>query len=175
MISAKKMQSFRQGRRYENGTSITLESVKNALAREAKSQGIPVAFYNDQIMSMNAFFGKAEDALVMHHPEHKSDYCSFVIRVNYQGNFAFVTVDSYGESKLMKNAAQQEYLKNEAGKRFKSAVSRGNSFDGGFAVTAGARAGVKALVGALTGSKEKLEQEKMWYSCMSVILDNVIN
>ncbi len=180
MISAKDLDmDFRPKIRYADGTDINLKVVQNALTEEANKHGIPIAFYADQVRvgGVMGIGSKVEDCIVLHHPDHKKDYFTFVIRVAHQGTYAFVSVDGYGKSKLMRAEEGRNRMTANAGANFKAAVfGDGNSVNMTNALIGGAIGGARKLVGALTGAKAKIEQESNWYAMVSdlfeVILDN---
>lgn len=47
MIKIDELREFRPTYRFEDGASISLEAVQNALATEAEKHDVPVAFYAD--------------------------------------------------------------------------------------------------------------------------------
>lgn len=81
MIKIDELREFRPTYRFEDGASISLEAVQNALAAEAEKHDVPVAFYADQVKSGSLFNKQIEDCIVMYHPEHRYDYFTFCIRV----------------------------------------------------------------------------------------------
>ena len=80
--------------------------MKEALTAEAEKNGIPVAFYADQVKSGGMFNKKIEDCIVMYHPEHRNDYFLFCTRVQQEGSLAFVAVNDFGASKQMDKFAR---------------------------------------------------------------------
>ena len=93
MIKIDELREFRPTYRFEDGASISLEAVQNALATEAEKHDVPVAFYADQVKSGSLFNKQIEDCIVMYHPEHRYDYFTFCIRVQHQGSMAYVAVN----------------------------------------------------------------------------------
>lgn len=113
MIKIDELREFRPTYRFEDGASISLEAVQNALATEAEKHDVPVAFYADQVKSGSLFNKQIEDCIVMYHPEHRYDYFTFCIRVQHQGSMAYVAVNDFGSSKQMDKFARAEYAKQD--------------------------------------------------------------
>lgn len=63
MIKIDELREFRPTYKYDNGSGITLDAVKEALSAEAEKNGIPVAFYADQVKSGGMFNKKIEDCM----------------------------------------------------------------------------------------------------------------
>ena len=121
--------------------------------------GIPVAFYADQVKSGGLFNSSVEDCIVMYHPEHQNDYFKFCIRVGRQGTYAFVSVNDFGQSKQMNKASYAENYK--ADRKGKSMSYKVGSMIGQGVMTLGK-------------SKQKLEEEQMYYQCVFDIFDEII-
>lgn len=189
MIKEKDIGEFRPQVRFQDGQSITLQTVQNALGDCARTHSIPVAFKNDQVKFGGMIGGHTEDCIVLYHPDHERDYFNFVITVGHQASYAFVSVYGGGTSKLMKKeeaaAAAKAELKN-AGKTTMHSWFGGSSESGamedtlrstiGFAKTTGSLA--KAAIGGLRslgGGKEKLQEEKNWYAMVSDIFDEIVS
>lgn len=160
MIKSDTLREFRPSVRYKDGRSITLQTVQNALQDAAKSLGIPVAFYADQVKSGGLLNSSVEDCIVMYHPEHESDYFKFCIRIGRQGTYALVLVNDFGKSKQMNKAAYVENYK--ADRRGKEMGYQIGSIIGQSLMTVGR-------------SKKKLEDEKMYYQCVFDIFDEIIS
>lgn len=160
MLKADSLREFRPTFRYEDGSDISLESVQTALENAANGMNIPVAFYNEQVKSGGLFNSTVEDCIVMYHPEHRNDYFKFCIRVNYQGNFAFISVNDFGQSKQMNKAGRAEAYR--ADRQGQSASYKIGSLIGQGLTTLGK-------------SKQKLEEEQRYYDCIEVILDEIIS
>ena len=92
------MREFRPVYQYEDGEYVTLDAVKWAISEAAQNLDVPVAFYPDQVKSGNLFNKSVEDCLVMYNPEHKNDYYLICIRVQHQGNLAYVAINNFGSS-----------------------------------------------------------------------------
>ena len=176
MIQEKDLQEFRPQVQYKDGRGITLSGIQNELDRVARENEIPVAFAMDQVKSGGFLGGSAEDCLVLYNPEHEKDYYKFCVRVRYQGNFAFVIVDSYGASKnsnklSMKGAAKNS-LKNGWNKA--NAAAKAGSNNIGMHLVGGALRGIAGGLAGFGGSKKKAEEEQMYYACMAAIFNEVI-
>lgn len=173
MIREKELQELRPQTKYKDGLEITLQSIQSALQSAAQQNNIPLAFGFDQVKS--GLLGGAEDCLVLYHPEHPKDYFSIAIRIKYQGKYAFVSVDTFGISKLMKaevvrkqlNATAKEGLNYHGYNPLQSAV-KGASIVGAGVV------GIRHLVKGKS-DKENMEIEQQWYSIICDILDEVIS
>lgn len=179
MINAKDLDmDFRPKIRYSDGTDITLPVVQKALTDEANKHGIPIEFYSEQVRvgGVMGMGGKVEDCLVLHHPEHKKDYFTFVIRVAHQGTYAFVSVDGYGKSKLMKAEDSRQRMKYAAKGHLGAAVfGNGNSQDMVHGLANAAIGGAKSLIANLTGAKAKMEQESNWYAMVSDLFEEILD
>lgn len=159
MIKIDELREFRPTYRFEDGASISLEAVQNALAAEAEKHDVPVAFYADQVKSGSLFNKQIEDCIVMYHPEHRYDYFTFCIRVQHQGSMAYVAVNDFGSSKQMDKFARAEYAKQDRkGKEL--------SYQIGSMIGAGIR--------NIGKSKQKLEEEQNYYGVVQYVLDQVI-
>lgn len=149
MIKADNLRKFHPGVRIKNGSGITLSAVQTAVEKGAEDIGIPVAFYDDQVKSGGLFNSSVEDCIVMYHPDHERDYFKFCIRVGRQGNYAFVSVNNFGESKQIAKANYAENSKREGGPM------------------------LDRLVMTIGRSKQKLEEEQMYYQCIFDIFDEI--
>lgn len=153
VIKEKELQEFRPQIRYQDGQDITLQAIQSLLQGEAQQAGIPIAFRLDQVRG--GLFGGAEDCLVLYHPEHQKDYFSVAVRIKRQGNYAFVSAESFGTSKLIKAEAVR--------KQFNAAAKEGIHYRG-YNPLENAAAGA-AIVGRAsqvsgTSSKGKVTRKK---------------
>lgn len=149
MIKADNLRKCHPGVRIKNGSGITLPAVQTAVEKGAEDIGIPVAFYDDQVKSGGLFNSSVEDCIVMYHPDHERDYFKFCIRVGRQGSYAFVSVNNFGESKQIAKANYAENSKREGGPM------------------------LDRLVMTIGRSKQKLEEEQMYYQCIFDIFDEI--
>ena len=159
MIKIDELREFRPDVYYKDGTDVTLQSVQAAIMRYAQDRGIPIAAYTDQVKSGNILNKSIEDCIVLYHPEHRSDYFKFCVRVKHQGNYAFVSIMDFGTSKQMKKAGQTEAYK-------ESRQGQSLSFKIGSLIGQG-------LV-SIGKSKTKLEEEQNYYTCITDIFDEII-
>ena len=160
MIKSDELREFRPNIRYKEGSYVTLQSLNNAIMSYAQSMGLPLASYADQVKTGNIFSKTVEDCIVFYHPEHKSDYFKFCVRVVYQGNYAFVSVMDFGESKQMKKADQANaYRESRKGQSMSFKV--GSLIGQGFA--------------SIGKNKSKLEEEQRYYSCVADVFDEVVS
>ena len=173
VIKGKELQEFRPQIRYQDGQDITLQAIQSLLQGEAQQAGIPIAFRLDQVRG--GLFGGAEDCLVLYHPEHQKDYFSVAVRIKRQGNYAFVSAESFGTSKLIKAEAVR--------KQFNAAAKEGSHYRGynplenaaaGAAIVGAGIAGVRHLIKGKS-DKEKMEAEQQWYTIICDMLDTVIS
>ena len=160
MIKADELREFRPTVRYQNGEGITLSTVQEAIKDCAIKMGIPVAFTSDQVKSGGLFNSSVEDCIVMYHPEHERDYFRFCIRVKRQGVYAFVSVNDFGKSSQMAKANRTEFAK--ADRRGKSMSYKIGSMIG-------------QGIANIGKSKQKLEEEKMYYQCVFDIFDEIVS
>lgn len=160
MIKADNLREFRPSVRYKDGSGITLQTVQNAIKDCAQQMGILVAFTSDQVKSGGLFNSSVEDCIVMYHPEHENDYFKFCIRVNRQGTYAFVSVNDFGQSKQMAKANRADFAKQDR-------QGKDMSYKVGSMVTQG--------IMNIGKSKQKLEEEQMYYQCIFDIFDDIIS
>ena len=171
MIKEKDLREKRPQVRFAQGQNIDLSVVQSALQQNADENGIPVAFSRDQVkyggLIGGLIGGGTDDCLILSHPQHPKDYFRICIRVKHQGNYAFVSVNDFGESRLLGNAATSEYTKNAVKDAFHGGSAAG-------AVGAVIGKGLRTLV--MGGSnKQKLEEEQNWYAMVSDLFDNIIS
>lgn len=160
MIKADELREFRPVIRYRNGITLSLSVIQSAIQDCAGNNGIPVAFYSDQVKSGGLLNRTIEDCIVLYHPEHPNDYFKICIRVQHQGGFAFVSAMDFGTSRQMKKAAQAEaYRQSRRGQSL--------SFKVGSLIGQG--------ITSIGRSKSKLEEEEYYYGCISDILDEVVS
>lgn len=159
MIKADVLREFRPTVRYKDGNGITLQAVLAAIKECARNNGIPVAFYKDQVKSGTLLNPAVEDCIVMHHPNHMFDYFKFCIRVAHQGNYAFVHVNDFGRSAQVAKVERAEFAKQD--RKGKSMGYKVGSLIG-------------QGIGNIGKSKQKLEEEQMFYQCLSDIFDEAI-
>ena len=163
MIKEKDLREMRPQVRYRNGQNITLQVLQNAIRGCAQENGIPVAFKSEQIKYGGLIGGNVVDCIVLYHPEHGTDYFNIAIQVKHQGNYAFVSVNYFGNSRLLGNLGSREYLANT--------LKNGSDADRlGALIGAGIRRVVKG-----GHNSQKLEEEQNWYSMVSDIFDDIIS
>ena len=105
------------------------------------------------------FNSTVEDCIVLYHPEHRNDYFKFCIRVGRQGTYAFVSVNDFGQSKQMAKAERAEFAKQDR-------KGKPMSYKMGSIIGAG--------IANIGKSKQKLEEEQMYYQCVFDIFDEII-
>lgn len=154
MINGEHLREFRPVYRYKDGANITLSIILEELNSAAIRYGIPVAIKYDQVKSGGMFNKKVEDCLVLYHPEHPKDYYNVCIRVQRQGNIAFVAVNDFGNSKNEVKAGSAA-----------GAIKGGNLGVVGSAIT-------NAIFGP---KKSKVEAEHNYYASLIDLFDEVIS
>ena len=163
MIKEKELREGRQIR-FRNGDNISFETVQEGLADLADQNAIKIAFYKDQVKFGNLFSSSIEDCIVLHHPEHRNDYICTVMRVTYQGKYAFLNLNDYGQSKM----AVKVYAATEGRKEAKE-ERRGLPMSERIGAAIGA--GIVNGVMSIGANKKKFEEEQNWYT----IVDDIIN
>ncbi len=172
MIKSDELREFRPVYTYNDGSAISLQTIKEAISTTAKKYNIPVAFEMDQIKSGGFLSKSIEDCLVLYHPEHAKDYYRIAISIQRQGSIAFVHANDFGESKNLKKLESRGQSK----EAFKNAMK---SDAGSYSVGSNSygaqllKSGFKAL-SSIGGSKAKQEEENNYYSALMMILDEVI-
>lgn len=167
MLKEKNLVEARDQIRIQDGTAVTLSTIKDALKDCANRHGVALAFENDQAKFGGLIGGATYDCLVVYHPDHKRDYYNFVVIVKYQGNYAFVSTFMTGISKQI----GRDINRDQAGADFKGSFKRMVSdpdLTGAFGQLLGS--GVKALF-SLGRNKQKLEEERNWYAMANDIFD----
>lgn len=158
MIKADELEEFRPRKGYMDGANVSLASIQSRLTAEANNIGIPLAFYQDQVKSGGLLNKKIDDCLVMHHPDHKSDYFYFCFRVQRQGSMAFVCIDITGVSKQVGKQAHAEFAREDRkGKEL--------SYKIGSLIGQGIR--------TIGMNKQKIEEEQNYYAAITHIIDQV--
>ena len=164
MIKEKELSSERKIR-FANGQGITLDVIKEAVSEEADKNGIPIAFYDEQIKFGGLIGGSVEDCIILYHPEHKKDYFNIIFRVTHQGSYAFLNISYYGQSKMQgkiysATEARQESKEERRGLPLSQRI--------GHAIGSGIANGIMSI-GA---SKKKFEEEQNWYAIVEDCIDS---
>lgn len=168
MIKEKELRDFRPDYQYENGREITLDLVREKLETAMQNAGAPIAFERDQIKTGGMFNSNTVECLVMYHPEHAKDYFNFCIFIVYEGNDAVVCVREYGQSKQMDKAYRSEIAKKGVKDYFRADAEDYSAIGNAIGSAIG------GALGSIGKSKKKLEAEKMYYSLVHEVLDEVI-
>ena len=163
MIKEKDLREMRPQVRYKNGQDITLQTVQNALSDAADEAGIPIAFRDDEVKYGGLIGGSTEPCIVLYHPEHPTDYFNICVRVKHQGAYAFVTVNDFGQSRLLGNQGSHEYLVDT--------LKHGSNSE---RIGALMGAGVRRLVKG-GRNNQKLEEEQNWYAMVEDIFDEIVS
>ena len=149
MIKEKELRDFRPDFQYKNGREITLNFVREKLEIAMNNASAPVAFEKD-------------------HPEHTKDYFKFCIYIIYDGNDAVVCTREYGQSKQMDKAYRSEIAKKGVKDYFRADAEDYSAIGNAIGSAIG------GALGSIGKSKKKLEAEKMYYSLVYEVLDEVI-
>ena len=160
MIKVDELREFRPGVRYKDGDGITLQSIQTVLQEEAQNMEVPVTFRSDEVKSGGFLNSSFENCLVMYHPEHPDDYFKICIRVAHQGNYAFVSINDFGQSKQVGKANRAEFAKQDR-------QGKTMSYKVGSMLSQG--------IMNIGMNKQKLEEEQMYYSCLWDLLDEVFS
>ena len=152
MIKIEDLREFRPVYRYEDGEYVTLDTVRAVIAEAAQEASVSVDFYSDQVKSGGLFNKSVE--------EHKNDYYLICIRVQHQGNLAYVIINDFGSSSQMDKFARSEYAKQD--RRGKSLSYKIGSVIG-------------STVRNLGKNRQKLEEEQRYYDSIQHVLDQVIS
>lgn len=168
MIKEKELRDFRPDFQYKNGREITLNLVREKLEIAMNNASAPVAFEKDQIKTGGIFNSNSVDCLVMYHPEHTKDYFKFCIYIIYDGNDAVVCTREYGQSKQMDKAYRSEIAKKGVKDYFRLDAEDYSAIGNAIGSAIG------GALGSIGKSKKKLEAEKMYYSLVYEVLDEVI-
>lgn len=164
MIKEKELTDFRPDFKYKNGREITLDFVREKLEIAMQNASVPIAFERDQIKIGTIFNSNTVDCLVMYHPEHAKDYFRFCIYIIYDGNDAVVCTREYGQSKQMDKAYRSEIAKKGVKDYFRADAEDYSAIG----------SAIGGALGSIGKSKKKLEAEKMYYSLVYEVLDEVI-
>lgn len=130
--------------RIPNGKDLTVADYQTMLQEECDSNGIPVAFAQDEVTTGGLLNKSVDPVLVLSNPEQKN-YMSFIIHITYQGNYAFVNV--YMNYKLKPSNALMNIVDNKSAK--------------------------SGLLNKITGANKKAEQEQDYYLILRDCLENV--
>lgn len=173
MLKEKELQEMRPTVQYKDGQNITLQSIRSALKNYLDSGNIAVAFDTEQIKRGGVLGGHTEDCLVVYHPEHRKDYFSFAVTVKNQGTYAFVSVSSFGVSKLMNLEAARKQVNAAAkeGANYRGYNPLQNAAAGASFIAAGIM-GVRHLAKGKS-DKENMEIEQQWYSIICSAFDEI--
>lgn len=144
---------------FGDAAEVTLETIKGAITDLAQQNGIPVAFYTDEAKD-GGLFGDTYAALVAYHPEHRNDYFNMAMILTKQGNFGTVSVHAAGKSKQM-----NKFARSEAAKEMRQGQSM--SFKVGSMVASGLM--------NMGKSKQKLQEEQMYYEIVLEIIGAALN
>ena len=139
---------FIQRIRFADAQGVNLLNFQDVLQEECDANGIPVAFHSDILKTGSLLNKQAEDILIIYNPEHPKDYFNFLVRITYQGKYAFLDVFTVGQSKNYSHARPGSNL---------------------------ATSMTKKLINAASGHKEKLQQEEDYYTILSDCIQRTIS
>ena len=130
--------------RFADGGNVNLSVLRDALQEQCDSNGIPVAFQDDTLKTGSFFNPQSEDVLILYHPDHSTDYLRFMLRVTYQGKYAFLDVFKVGGSK---NFARDNKASRSTG---------------------------QMLFNMLSGHATKLQEEENYYTILEDCFQNIL-
>lgn len=81
--------------RIKNGSTLTLQRIVELISEKAAHYNIPVAFKSEQISSdlISGMLGIKKHCVLLYHPQNEKNYLRYVIQLNTQGTYAFITVN----------------------------------------------------------------------------------
>lgn len=150
--------------RFQNGSGISLESIRSELQNLASREGIMVALDDEQLRFGSLFNSTTENCLLLYHPDHRKDYINSILRLTRQGNYAFLHIYEYGQSKM-------------AVKMYAATDARTEAREERRSMPLGERIGAALADGLVNGlmsigaNKQKYEQEQQWYAIVEDIID----
>lgn len=177
MIKENELQELQPEICYQDGQSITLQSIQHELQKKMAQADIAISFYPEQV-KYAGLLGGTENCLVVYHPDHKNDYFSIVIRLKRQGNLAYITINTTGVSKLMKSDALRKQVLETAKVGWKRAGELHKDYNvlndaaSGAAFVGAAAIGVRHLFKG-GSDKQKLEEEQHWYSLVCDMINRI--
>lgn len=152
MIVVIKFDDLREEKRYQvsDGGNAVLEDVATILSEKNEHlYGIPLEIKIDMVKTGGLLKSQTEPCLILEHPNHKSDYLNWAITMNVQGRMAFITLFSFGKSKLLGKEAQA-----------------------GIASSAGGMSG-KIFGKVLGPNRVKLQEERDYYAGVVALFNSI--
>ena len=162
-VKAKELQEFRPVIRYPSGTDVTLSRLEDEIRKQAAEYSLPIWIEEDEVKY--GLFDDRVPCLLLMHPDHQLDYMKFCAQIRYQGDNPLVSVHLYGTSRQLKKEAVAGQSTGAVG-----ALLFGGAAGVGYAICAGLRKAVNAI----GKNRSKLEEEKIWYSQVSEIFDQIV-
>ena len=98
MIDLKQLTEIHPIYCYPKGDTVSFEAIEKEIRKIADEFGIPIIIDTDKINSGSIIAPVIEDCLIIYHPEHRSDYRNFVIRISREGDTAFIGKFSLGDA-----------------------------------------------------------------------------
>jgi hypothetical protein len=132
-----------------------LSVLQSVLTKTAGKYQIPIAFKTDEIKAGGLLNSTKMDCLVVHHPQHYSDYFRYAVSIKRQGIMAYISINSFGRS-------NQANLHNIAANRAEL-MQQG-------------KVGMSLLAGVvgMGKNKNKLEDENNYYTALEQIFDEAL-
>lgn len=155
MIKIDELSKFLPTYKYTGGENVTFQVLIDNIKEEAQKYAVPVEFYNDQVKSGGIFNREIEECIVVYHPEHKTDYYNFCIRIKRVGSIVQIQTDVFGSSVQMDKFARAE-------KAFEDRQGKSVSYKIGSMVGSGLR--------NMGKNKQKLEEEELYYDTLRYVL-----
>lgn len=145
MVKAYSLVEFLPTACLENDTSTTIYTLYRRFSDYAKKTGLPVEFYQDEVVTGGFLKKQKEICMVMNHPDKKLRYLKFCIRVKRLGTTSFVYFSSYGASAQMLKASKAAENR-RVGKFFRE------------------------MIASLGLSRFEYENEQLYYECIRRML-----
>jgi hypothetical protein len=132
-----------------------LSVLQSVLTKTAGKYQIPIAFKTDEIKAGGLLNSTKNDCLVVHHPQHYSDYFRYAVSIKRQGIMAYISINPFGRS----NQANLHTV----------AANRSELMKQG-------RVGMSLLAGVvgMGKNKNKLEDENNYYTALEQIFDEAL-
>lgn len=159
MIKIDELSKFLPTFRYTGAENVDFQVIIDNIKEEAQRHTVPVEFYNDQVKSGGIFNREIEDCIVIYHPEHKTDYYNFCIRLKKVGSIVQIQTDVFGSSVQMDKFARSEWAKEDR-------EGKSVSYKIGSMIGSGLR--------NMGKNKQKLEEEELYYDILRAVLKEAI-
>lgn len=75
---------------YPKGYTVSFDAIQGFVSKVADDFNVPIAFVQNEIVSINLPKFVVEECLVIYHPDHQQDYFKIVIRINRDTDTAYI-------------------------------------------------------------------------------------